>query len=158
MTPSQFMSLLFEIEIVTHLEHLKSKTLTHGKHETLNDLYQDIVGLRDRWAEAYQGKYGLLSEINVSTEDKGEDIVKYLNSCASEIETFYLKIKVFIPKKSIIICTIQNETKSIRMPIPEVDNLDCAICRDFGSPFDVIISMPEEIILNIKTIPAAPKT
>jgi len=87
------MSLLFEIEIVTHLEHLKSKTLTHGKHETLNDLYQDIVGLRDRWAEAYQGKYGLLSEINVSTEDKGEDIVKYLNSCASEIETFYLKIK-----------------------------------------------------------------
>lgn len=93
MTPSEFMSLLFEIEITAHIEHLKSKTLTHAKHETLNDLYQDIVGLRDRWAESYQGKYGLLAEINVNKEDNSVDIVKYLSSCASDIETFYLKVK-----------------------------------------------------------------
>ncbi len=86
MTHQQFVSILFEIEATAHKKHLQS--LSYAEHMALGPLYEDIVGLRDRYVESYQGKYGLLKGYQINNKQEDLDIISYLKSQVVLIESF----------------------------------------------------------------------
>ena len=79
MTHQEFIGKLFEIEIAAHIAHLQvTGNGAYAAHMALNDLYEDIVELRDRYAESIQGKEGILTGYpqTISTKE-GTDMVRY---------------------------------------------------------------------------------
>ena len=48
----------FHARTIAHIHHLKTKS--YATHVALQGFYEDILGLVDGIAEAYQGKYGLI--------------------------------------------------------------------------------------------------
>ena len=87
----EFISLLFEIEINSHIAHLQ--TDKYSDHIALNSLYEDIVGLRDRFIESYQGKYGIITNYSKIEIKEGLDMVTYIRTCISEFETYRLTLE-----------------------------------------------------------------
>ena len=53
-----FVVTMFHSATVTHLQHLATKS--YAQHKALGHYYEAIVDLVDAWAEAYQGRYGLI--------------------------------------------------------------------------------------------------
>lgn len=91
MKVSEFIGMLFEIEATAHIAHLQ--TTSYAQHVALNSLYTDIVDLRDRFAESYQGKYGIITDIQFKKTSESIDMVAYLKVKARDIETFKSTIK-----------------------------------------------------------------
>jgi hypothetical protein len=85
-----FVSSLFEIEMVAHIAHLQTKS--YAQHMALNSLYEDIVELRDRFIETYQGKYGIIKGYSVNIKE-GQDMVKYITDKMNLAEQTRLKVK-----------------------------------------------------------------
>jgi DNA-binding ferritin-like protein len=56
-------SLLFLARDLAHREHLRTKSF--AQHMALNTFYNEIVENADAIAEAYQGQYGLMSNIEI---------------------------------------------------------------------------------------------
>ncbi len=50
----------FHSRTVAHVLHLKTRS--YAAHKALNEFYDEIVGLTDSLAEAYQGDYGLIDD------------------------------------------------------------------------------------------------
>lgn len=48
----------FHARTTAHVLHLKTKSF--AQHKALNEFYEEIVPLVDKFAEAYQGAYGLI--------------------------------------------------------------------------------------------------
>ena len=61
MSCADFIGTLFLARDVTHSVHLNTKS--YAKHVALNEFYDNIVELADKFAEAYQGRHGLMDEI-----------------------------------------------------------------------------------------------
>lgn len=91
MTIQTFATTLFEIEVNAHIKHLQTKSFE--EHSALNTLYNDIVGLRDKFIEDYQGKFGIISGYKQITISEGIDMIIYLTNKTSEIESFRDVIK-----------------------------------------------------------------
>lgn len=53
----------FHARTVAHVLHLKTRSF--AAHKALNEFYDEIVGLVDKLAEAYQGDYGLIEDYPV---------------------------------------------------------------------------------------------
>lgn len=87
---NEFTSLLFEIEINSHIAHLQ--TDSYSEHKALNELYVDIVDLRDRFIESYQGKYNIITGYKVSSKE-GIEMIPYLKSCLKSIEEYRLSLE-----------------------------------------------------------------
>ena len=81
----EFISLLFEIEINSHIANLQ--TDKYSDHMALNSLYEDIVELRDRFIESYQGKYDIITGYKISSKE-GIEMVPYLKECLKSIEDY----------------------------------------------------------------------
>lgn len=62
-----FLSILFLSREVAHREHLA--TTSYAQHMALDGFYNDIVGLIDSLAEAYQGRHGLIKDIPIAREE-----------------------------------------------------------------------------------------
>lgn len=75
---NEFVSSLFEIEVNTHIAHLQTRS--YSQHKALNDLYEEIVDLRDRFIESYQGKNPIITGYRISCSD-GMDIINYIKDC-----------------------------------------------------------------------------
>jgi len=75
--------MLFLARDVAHRVHLSTRS--YAKHMALNDFYHEIIELADKFAESYQGQYGLLS-IPLMSSKKSVDIVTFLNGQKEEIE------------------------------------------------------------------------
>lgn len=90
MTVQDFSAKLFEIEIVAHIAHWQ--TTSYAKHMALGSLYEDIVDLRDRFIENYQGKYGIISNYSQITIKEGVDMVSYIKECIKQIEEYRLTL------------------------------------------------------------------
>ena len=90
MTVQDFSAKLFEIEITAHIAH--AQTTSYAKHIALGSLYEDIVGLRDRFIESYQGKYGIISNYSQITIKEGVDMVTYIKECITQIEEYRLTL------------------------------------------------------------------
>ena len=52
----------------------------------LNEFYQEIPGLADKFAEAYQGKYGLIGPISLMSAKKTNSVLEFLQDQADELE------------------------------------------------------------------------
>ena len=84
MKACDFVGMLFLARDVAHRVHLSTRS--YAKHMALDEFYHGIIELADKFAEAYQGQYGLLS-IPLMSSKKSVDIVTFLNDQKEEIES-----------------------------------------------------------------------
>ena len=84
MTCEVFLGNLFLARDVAHSVHLNTRS--YAKHVALNEFYDAIVDLADKFAEAYQGKYGLIGPITLMSAKKTNNVVEFLQDQADEIE------------------------------------------------------------------------
>ena len=87
---NEFTSLLFEIEINSHIAHLQ--TDSYSEHKALNELYVGIVDLKDRFIESYQGKYNIITGYKVSSKE-GIEMKSYLKDSLKSIEEYRLSLE-----------------------------------------------------------------
>ena len=90
MKAADFVGMLFFWRDVAHSEHLNTRSFS--KHKALNTFYDEIVGLADSFAEAYQGKYGLIGPISLMSAKKTTNIIEFLQGQMDEIEAERYKV------------------------------------------------------------------
>lgn len=83
MKPADFVGMLFLARDVAHSVHLNTRSFS--KHMALNTFYDEIVGLADKFTEAYQGKYGLVGPITLMSAKKTGNIIEFLEDQLNEI-------------------------------------------------------------------------
>jgi hypothetical protein len=71
---------LFESRQVAHSFHLQTKS--YSIHKALNNFYEEILDLTDKFVEAYQGQYGILTGYENIEPKQVKDIIPYLSECA----------------------------------------------------------------------------
>jgi chloramphenicol O-acetyltransferase len=69
---------------VAHSTHLSTRSF--AKHKALRHFYNNIVDLADKFAEAYQGRHGLIGPITLMSAKKTGNIVEFLEDSLSEVE------------------------------------------------------------------------
>jgi hypothetical protein len=84
MKPSDFVGCLFLARDVAHSVHLNTRSF--AKHMALNGFYDGIVDLADKFAEAYQGRHGLIGPISLMSAKKTANIIEFLEDQVDEIE------------------------------------------------------------------------
>ena len=81
---ADFVGMMFLARDVAHSVHLNTRSFS--KHMALNTFYDEIVDLADKFAEAYQGKHGLIGPISLMNARKTSNIVEFLQDQVDEIE------------------------------------------------------------------------
>ena len=84
MKAADFVGYLFLARDVTHSVHLNTRS--YAKHKALQKFYEDIVDLADAFAEAYQGRHGLIGPISLMSAKKTGNVVEFLEDQLAEIE------------------------------------------------------------------------
>jgi hypothetical protein len=69
---------------VTHSVHLNTRS--YAKHKALGKFYTGVVDLADAFAEAYQGRHGLIGPITLMSAKKTSNVVEFLQDQLAEIE------------------------------------------------------------------------
>jgi hypothetical protein len=82
---ADFVGLLFLARDVTHSVHLNTRS--YSKHKALQKFYDNIIDLADGFAEAYQGRYGLIGPISLMSAKKTTNVIEFLESQLAEIES-----------------------------------------------------------------------
>jgi hypothetical protein len=75
---------MFLARDVAHSVHLNTRSF--AKHSALNGFYDGIVDLADKFAEAYQGRHGLIGPIALHSARKTNNIIEFLEDSLKEIE------------------------------------------------------------------------
>ena len=83
MKAADFVGMLFLARDVAHSVHLNTRS--YAKHKALQKFYENIVGLTDDFAEAYQGRNGLIGPISLMSAKKTTNIVEFLEDQLKEI-------------------------------------------------------------------------
>ena len=81
---AEFVGLFFLARDVTHSVHLNTRS--YAKHKALQEFYEGIVGLADGFAEAYQGRHGLIGPISLQGAKKTSNVIEFLQNQLEEIE------------------------------------------------------------------------
>ena len=81
---NDFLGMLFLARDVTHSVHLNTRS--YAKHVALNIFYDRIVGAADDFAEAYQGRHGLIGPITLMSANKTNNVIEFLQDQLAEIE------------------------------------------------------------------------
>jgi len=84
MKAADFIGILFLARDVTHSVHLNTRSFS--KHEALNIFYDRIIGAADDFAEAYQGRNGLIGPITLHSAKKTSNVIEFLEDSLAEIE------------------------------------------------------------------------
>ena len=84
MKAADFIGLLFLARDVTHSVHLNTRS--YSKHVALNIFYDRIIGAADDFAEAYQGRHGLIGPITLHSAKKTTNVIEFLEDSLKEIE------------------------------------------------------------------------
>jgi len=87
---SEFVGLLFLARDVTHSVHLNTRS--YAKHMALGSFYDGIVGLADTFAEAYQGRHGLIGAVALLSIDKTANVTEFLERQLKTIESNRYKV------------------------------------------------------------------
>lgn len=90
MKACDFVGILFLARDVTHSVHLNTRS--YSKHKALQKFYENIIELADNFAEAYQGRHGLMGPISLQTAKKTTNVVEFLENQLEEIEADRYKI------------------------------------------------------------------
>jgi len=77
----QFIAVLFLARDIAHREHLRvSGRGSYAKHQALGAFYEEVIGLADSLAEAYQGRHGIIKNIAfLDNEFPGEIVTSLKN-------------------------------------------------------------------------------
>ena len=89
---ADFIGMLFLARDVTHSVHLNTRS--YSKHKALGKFYDEIVDLADNFAEAYQGKHGLIGPISLMNAGKTSNILDFMQDQVDEIEKSGMKCAV----------------------------------------------------------------
>jgi hypothetical protein len=84
MTCADFVGHLFLARDVAHSVHLNTRS--YAKHVALNSFYDGIVDLADKFAEAYQGRHGLIGAITLMSAKKTGNVLEFLEDSLADIE------------------------------------------------------------------------
>lgn len=84
MKAAEFVGMMFLARDVAHSVHLNTRS--YAKHMALNTFYEEIIELADDFAEAYQGKHGLIGPISLLSATKTSNIIDFLQNQLDEIE------------------------------------------------------------------------
>lgn len=84
MKPADFVGVLFLARDVAHSVHLNTRSFS--KHMALNSFYDEVIELADKFAEAYQGRHGLIGPISLLTSKKTTNIIEFLEDSLKQIE------------------------------------------------------------------------
>jgi len=85
-----FVGMLFLARDVAHSVHLNTRS--YSKHVALNIFYERIVGAADDFAEAYQGRNGLMGPITLMSAKKTGNIIEFLEDQLKEIEAMRYEV------------------------------------------------------------------
>jgi hypothetical protein len=102
MSCADFVGTLFLARDVAHSTHLNTRSF--AKHSALNTFYDEVIELADKFAEAYQGKYGLIGPISLMSAKKTNNIVEFLEGQVDELDAMRYKVvdKECTPLQNII--------------------------------------------------------
>ena len=81
---NDFIGMLFLARDVTHSVHLNTRSFS--KHMALGAFYDEVIELVDGFAEAYQGRHGLIGPISLMSAKKTENVIEFLKDQLAEIE------------------------------------------------------------------------
>jgi hypothetical protein len=84
MNAAQLMGVLFLGRNVAHSVHLNTRS--YSKHVALNTFYDSVIDHADAFAEAYQGRHGLIGPIAIPASKKTTNIIEFLQDQLDEIE------------------------------------------------------------------------
>jgi chloramphenicol O-acetyltransferase len=84
MKACDFVGMLFLARDVTHSVHLNTRS--YSKHKALRGFYDNVIDLADTFAEAYQGRKGLIGPISLMSAKKTTNVVDFLQDQVEEIE------------------------------------------------------------------------
>ena len=82
---ADFIGLFFLARDVTHSVHLNTRS--YSKHKALQKFYENIIDLADSFAEAYQGRHGLVGPISLMSAKKTSNVIEFLENQLAEIES-----------------------------------------------------------------------
>jgi hypothetical protein len=108
MKPADFVGMLFLARDVTHSVHLNTRS--YAKHKALGGFYDKVVDLADDFAEAYQGRHGLIGPITLMSAKKTSNVVEFLQDQLAEIDANRYK---FCDKEETSIQNIIDEIVSL---------------------------------------------
>jgi len=84
MKAADFVGELFLARDVAHSVHLNTRSFS--KHMALNSFYDEVVELADKFAEAYQGRHGLIGPVSLQSARKTSNITEFLQDSLDTIE------------------------------------------------------------------------
>lgn len=90
MKAADFVGHLFLARDVAHSVHLNTRSF--AKHKALQEFYESIVGLADDFAEAYQGRHGLIGPITLQTAKKNGNIIEFIQDSLADVEANRYKV------------------------------------------------------------------
>jgi DNA-binding ferritin-like protein len=73
-----------------HFFHWATKS--YAKHKALGGFYDNVIDLADKFAEAYQGRHGLIGPISLHSARKTSNITEFLEDSLKEIEDMRYKV------------------------------------------------------------------
>lgn len=102
MSCADFVGHLFLARDVAHSVHLNTRSF--AKHSALNEFYDSIIELTDKFAEAYQGRHGLIGPITLMSAKKTGNIVEFLQDSLADVEKMRYEVceKTDTPIQNII--------------------------------------------------------
>ena len=89
-TAADFIGVLFLARDVAHSVHLNTRSFS--KHTALNAFYDSIIDHADAFAEAYQGRHGLIGPITLHSAKKTANITEFLTASLAEVEEMRYKV------------------------------------------------------------------
>ena len=81
---AEFVGMMFLARDVTHSVHLNTRS--YAKHKALQKFYENIIDVADSFAEAYQGRHGLIGPIGLQSAKKTTNVIEFLENQLEEIE------------------------------------------------------------------------
>ena len=90
MTCEVFIGQMFLARDVAHSTHLATRS--YAKHVALNEFYDGIIDLADKFAEAYQGRHGLIGPIELQQATKTNSVLEFLQDSLKSLEDMRYKV------------------------------------------------------------------
>ena len=86
MKVADFVGMFFLARDVTHSVHLNTRS--YAKHKALQKFYENIIDLADNFAEAYQGRNGMIGAITLQSSKKTANVTEFLEDQLEDIEKY----------------------------------------------------------------------
>jgi hypothetical protein len=83
MKAADFVGMLFLARDVAHSVHLNTRS--YAVHKATQKFYESLPDLADSFAEAYQGRHGLIGPISLMSAAKNNDLVEFLEDQLDQI-------------------------------------------------------------------------